>query len=300
MIKFKKVTGNPLATAVAGKLLEIVNTPEMLNGVKQRHDWFVERINAINERFGLFSEIRGLGLLIGCVPRALNRISFSVDKGEFVCIMGPSGSGKTTLLNMLSGIDKLTSGKVSISDKDICEMSKNELALFRRKEIGYVFQDFNLLDSLTLKENIMLPMILDKKSADEMEKKSTELMKLFEIYDIANKYPYNISGGQQQRVAVSRALINNPSIIFADEPTGNLDSKSSKGIMQCFEKMNTELKATILVVTHDVFAASYCNRVIFIKDGKIHSEIVKKTTRKEFLDSIFNSLAVLDGESYDL
>ncbi|MBU3203952.1 ABC transporter ATP-binding protein [Clostridium algidicarnis] len=232
--------------------------------------------------------------------RALNRISFSVDKGEFVGIMGPSGSGKTTLLNMLSGIDKLTSGKVSISDRDICGMSKNELALFRRKEIGYVFQDFNLLDSLTLKENIMLPMILDKKSADEMEKKSTELMKLFEIYDIANKYPYNISGGQQQRVAVSRALINNPSIIFADEPTGNLDSKSSKGIMQCFEKMNTELKATILVVTHDAFAASYCNRVIFIKDGKIHSEIVKKATRKEFLDSIFNSLAVLGGESYDL
>ncbi|MGH4121796.1 MAG: ABC transporter ATP-binding protein [Clostridium sp.] len=232
--------------------------------------------------------------------RALNRISFSVDSGEFVGIMGPSGSGKTTLLNMISGVDKLTSGQVSINDRDICEMSKNELALFRRKEIGYVFQDFNLLDSLTLKENIMLPMILDKKPAEEMEKKARELMKLFEIYNIANKYPYNISGGQQQRVAVSRALINNPSIIFADEPTGNLDSKSSKGIMQCFEKMNTELKATILVVTHDVFAASYCNRVIFIKDGKIHSEIVKKTTRKEFLDSIFNSLAVLGGESYDL
>ncbi len=138
--------------------------------------------------------------------RALNGISFSVDSGEFVGIMGPSGSGKTTLLNILSGIDKLTSGQVSINDRDICEMSKNELALFRRKEIGYVFQDFNLLDSLTLKENIMLPMILDKKSPDEMEKKAKELMKLFEIYNIANKYPYNISGGQQQRVAVSRAL----------------------------------------------------------------------------------------------
>jgi len=232
--------------------------------------------------------------------RALNGISFNVDSSEFVGIMGPSGSGKTTLLNMLCGIDKLTSGQVSINDRDICEMSKNELALFRRKEIGYIFQDFNLLDSLSLKENIMLPMILDKKSPDEMEKKAKELMNIFEIYNIANKYPYNISGGQQQRVAVSRALVNNPSIIFADEPTGNLDSKSSKGIMECFEKMNIELKATILVVTHDVFAASYCDRVIFIKDGKIHSEIVKKGTRKEFLDSIFNSLAVLGGESYDL
>ena len=231
---------------------------------------------------------------------ALNRISFSVDNGEFVGIMGPSGSGKTTLLNILSGIDRLTSGQVQINNMDICEMSKNELALFRRKEIGYIFQDFNLLDSLTLKENIMLPMILDKKSPEEMEKKARELMKLFEINDIGNKYPYNISGGQQQRVAVSRALMNNPSIIFADEPTGNLDSKSSKGIMECFEKMNRELQATILVVTHDVFAASFCNRVIFIKDGKMHSEIIKKGTRKEFLDSIFNSLAVLGGESYDL
>jgi putative ABC transport system ATP-binding protein len=232
--------------------------------------------------------------------RALNGITFSVDNGEFVGIMGPSGSGKTTLLNILSGIDRLTSGQVKINKKDICEMSKNELALFRRKEIGYIFQDFNLLDSLTLKENIMLPMILDKKSAEEMEKKARQLMKLFEINDIGNKYPYNISGGQQQRVAVSRALMNNPSIVFADEPTGNLDSKSSKGIMECFEKMNRELQATILVVTHDVFAASFCNRVIFIKDGKMHSEIIKKGTRKEFLDSIFNSLAVLGGESYDL
>lgn len=232
--------------------------------------------------------------------KALNGISFSIDTGEFVGIMGPSGSGKTTLLNVLSGIDRLTSGKVTINNKLICEMSKKELALFRRREIGYIFQDFNLLDSLTLKENIMLPMILDKKPSDEMEKKARELMKLFEIYNIANKYPYNISGGQQQRVAVSRALINDPSIIFADEPTGNLDSKSSKGIMECFEKMNRELQSTILVVTHDVFAASYCNRIIFIKDGKIHSEIIKKGTRKEFLDSIFNSLAVLGGDSYDI
>lgn len=232
--------------------------------------------------------------------KALNGISFAVRQGEFVGIMGPSGSGKTTLLNILSGIDKGTSGKVEINNKDIYKMSKKELALFRRREIGYIFQDFNLLDSLTLHENIMLPMILDEKPPEDMEKRAKELMKLFGIYDISNKYPYNISGGQQQRTAVCRALMNSPSIIFGDEPTGNLDSKSSKGIMECFEKMNKELEATILIVTHDVFAASFCNRVIFIKDGEIHSEIIKKGTRKEFLDSIFNSLALLGGEGYEV
>ena len=231
---------------------------------------------------------------------ALNRIFFNVDEGEFVGIMGPSGSGKTTLLNILSGIDKGTSGKVEINNKDISKMSKKDLALFRRREMGFIFQDFNLLDSLTLKENVMLPMILDKKDPDYMEERAKEIMELFGIDSIANKYPYNISGGQQQRVAVSRAIVNDPSIIFADEPTGNLDSKSSKNIMECFEKMNKGLKATVLVVTHDVFAASFCNRVIFIKDGKLHSEIIKKGTRKEFLDSIFNSLAILGGDSNDL
>lgn len=231
---------------------------------------------------------------------ALNKISFSVGKGEFVGIMGPSGSGKTTLLNILGGIDSLTSGQVIINEKDIASMDKKELALFRRREIGFIFQDFNLLDSLTLKENIMLPMILDKMDSEYMENKAKDIMKLFDIYGIGNKYPYNVSGGQQQRVAVSRALINDPAIVLADEPTGNLDSKSSKSIMECFEKMNRELSATILVVTHDVFAASFCNRVIFIKDGGLHSEIVKKGSRKEFLDSIFNSLALLGGEGYDL
>lgn len=232
--------------------------------------------------------------------KALKGISFTISNGEFIGIMGPSGSGKTTLLNLLSGIDKATSGQVKINNNDILEMSKEELALFRRREIGYIFQDFNLLDSLTVKENIMLPMVLDKRSAEEMDKKSNELMRLFEIYNMGNKYPYNISGGQKQRVAVCRALMNSPSIIFADEPTGNLDSKSAKNTMECFEKINSEIKTTILVVTHDVFAASFCNKVIFIKDGKIHSEIVKKGTRKEFLDSIFNSLAILGGDGYDI
>lgn len=232
--------------------------------------------------------------------RALDGVSLSINKGDFLAIMGPSGSGKTTLLNLLSGIDKPTSGEVMISGNEISNMSGDELALFRRRRLGFVFQEFNLLDSLTVKENIMLPMILEKRIASYMEKKALEMMNLFRIKDIANKYPYQISGGQQQRVAVSRALVNEPDIILADEPTGNLDSKSSATILECFEKIVTELQTTILVVTHDVFAASYCNKVTFIKDGRIHSHIVKKGTRKEFIDQIMDSLAVLGGESYDI
>lgn len=228
---------------------------------------------------------------------ALSGINLSINKGEFVAIMGPSGSGKTTLLNVLSGIDKPTSGQVIMGGIDISEMSGDELALFRRKQLGFVFQDFNLLDSLTVKENIILPMVLEKKNIIEMEDKVQYLANLFEIDSILNKYPYNISGGQQQRTAVSRALVNEQSIIFADEPTGNLDSKTSEIIMECFERIVHELKTTVLLVTHDVFAASYCQKVIFIKDGLIHSNIVKKGSRKEFLNQIMENLAVLGGRN---
>lgn len=231
---------------------------------------------------------------------ALDGISFSVNAGEFVAIMGPSGSGKTTLLNILSGIDHPTSGEVCIAGKEISEMPDDQLALFRRSQLGFVFQEFNLLDSLTVKENIMLPMVLEKKRVSEMEKKVRELAKLFDIESTLDKYPYKISGGQQQRTAVSRALVNDPEIIFADEPTGNLDSKSSAVIMECFEKIVAELATTVLLVTHDVFAASYCQKVIFIKDGKIHSNIVKKGSRKEFLDRIMDNLSVLGGRTYDI
>ncbi|MCM3575723.1 MULTISPECIES: ABC transporter ATP-binding protein [Mesobacillus] len=231
---------------------------------------------------------------------ALDGISLTIKEGEFVAIMGPSGSGKTTLLNILSGIDQPTSGEVSIAGQEISEKSGDELALFRRKQLGFVFQDFNLLDSLTVKENMMLPMVLEKKSAGEMESKVQELAQLFEIQATLDKYPYNISGGQQQRTAVSRALVNEPAIIFADEPTGNLDSKASAVIMECFEKIVKELTTTVLLVTHDVFAASYCQKVVFIKDGVIHSSIVKKGSRKEFLDRIMDNLAVLGGRSYDI
>jgi putative ABC transport system ATP-binding protein len=232
--------------------------------------------------------------------KALDGVSLSIRQGEFVAIMGPSGSGKTTLLNVLSGIDLPTSGGISISGQEISEMTGDELALFRRKQLGFVFQEFNLLDSLTVKENIILPMVLEKKTTAEMQTKVQSLADLFEISSILDKYPYNISGGQQQRTAVSRALVNEPAMIFADEPTGNLDSKSSAVIMECFEKIVNELGTTVLIVTHDVFAASYCQKVVFIKDGLIHSSIVKKGNRKEFLNQIMDHLAVLGGRTYDI
>lgn len=231
---------------------------------------------------------------------ALGGVSLSVHKGEFIAIMGPSGSGKTTLLHVLSGLDRPTSGEVTIDSRELSEMTGDQLALFRRKQLGFVFQEFNLLDSLTVKENIILPMILEKKAAAEMEDKVQTLAALFGIEEILNKYPYSISGGQQQRTAVSRALINEPSIIFADEPTGNLDSKSSVVIMECFEKIVRELSTTVLLVTHDVFAASYCQKVVFIKDGLIHSSIEKTGSRKEFFNQIMDHLSVLGGRTHDL
>lgn len=230
---------------------------------------------------------------------ALNDINLRIVSGEFVGIMGPSGSGKTTLLNILSGIDKLTSGIVEISGKNINEMAKNELALFRRQRLGFVFQEYNLLDSLTLKENVMLPMILDNKDPEEISDKTNEVMSMFEISAIMDKYPHSVSGGQQQRAAISRAIVNNPEIIFADEPTGNLDSKASKVVLKCLEKLNSLKQSTILIVTHDPFAASYCNRIIFIKDGLINMEISKKGSRKEFLNQILDCLSIVGGESDD-
>ncbi|MCT1904876.1 ABC transporter ATP-binding protein [Oceanobacillus sojae] len=227
--------------------------------------------------------------------QALNEISLSINKGEFIAIMGASGSGKTTLLNILSGLDKPTSGAVTIAGEKINEISRNQLALFRRQQLGFVFQDFNLLDSLTVKENMALPMILEKKSSADIDQKVQELAALFGIEDILDKYPYQISGGQQQRTAVSRALVNNPSIILADEPTGNLDSASSADIMECFETIVENLASTILLVTHDIFAASYCQKVIFIKDGMIHSSIIRESGREEFAQQIIAELSVIGG-----
>ncbi|MEN8904558.1 MAG: ABC transporter ATP-binding protein [Clostridiales bacterium] len=232
--------------------------------------------------------------------KALDGLNLNVNNGELIAIMGPSGSGKTTFLNLISGIDTPSSGEIKISGTSINSMSNEKLAIFRRQKLGFVFQEFNLLDSLSIRENIMLPMILDKKKVKEINRNTDELINLFEINDIKNKYPYNVSGGQQQRTAVCRALVNQPSIVFADEPTGNLDSKSSKNIMEYFGKMNKERNSTFLVVTHEPLAASFCNRVVFIKDGQVHMEIVKKHDRKELFERILDCLAVIGGERYDI
>ena len=231
---------------------------------------------------------------------ALNGVDIKIEEGEFIAIMGPSGSGKSTLVSILSGITRATTGTVTIGGQVIQEMNRFDLALFRRRRLGFVFQEFNLLDHLTLQENVMLPMVLDKKPKEEMRKRSLEVMKLFGIDGIGMKYPYQISGGQQQRAAVSRALMNDPMILFADEPTGNLDSKSANAVMQCFEQINKEQNTTILMVTHDVFAASFCRKVIFIKDGKISMEITRKGERKEFFDRILDCQAIVGGEARDI
>lgn len=232
--------------------------------------------------------------------KALNGVSLSVEQGDYIAVMGPSGSGKSTLVSILSGILRPTSGSVTIDGKRIDTMDQYEMALFRRRRLGFVFQEFNLLDHLSLKENIMLPMVLDKKEPAVMQTKAKQVMKLFDIEKIQEKYPYEVSGGQQQRAAVARALVNDPAIVFADEPTGNLDSKSSNAVMNCLTQMNENEKTTVLMVTHDVFAASFCKQVIFIKDGKVNLNITRKGTRQEFFDEILNCQAVVGGENRDI
>lgn len=227
---------------------------------------------------------------------ALNGIDISIMQGDFVGIMGPSGSGKTTLLNILSGIDKPTSGQVKIHNENIVGLSKNDMAIFRRINLGLIFQDYNLIEGLTLEENIELPLLLQKIPIEEINIRTQQLMKIFNIYEIKNKYPYYVSGGQQQRTAACRALVTNPAVLLADEPTGNLDSKASRKFMKYLELINVDRNATILMATHDSFAASFCKRIIFIKDGRIYSEIQRKEGQREFFDRILDSLAVLGGE----
>ncbi|WP_308637151.1 ABC transporter ATP-binding protein [Paenibacillus silvisoli] len=229
--------------------------------------------------------------------KALDNISFTAAKGDFIGIMGPSGSGKTSLLNVLSGVDTATSGEVSIEGNSIAKLTKDDLALFRRRQIGYIFQDFNLLDSLTLKENIALPLILDRVPAPEIESRVDDIMSFFGIADIAGKYQYHVSGGQKQRVAAARALAPEPAVVFADEPTGNLDSKSAADIMDMLTQMNERRASTILMVTHDPFAASYCKRIIFIKDGQINVQIQRAGDRKAFFDKILEILSVMRGDA---
>ncbi len=209
------------------------------------------------------------------LTKAIDNISFSVKKGEFVGIMGASGSGKTTLLNCISTIDRVTAGDIIINNQNITKLKGNQINKFRREELGFIFQDFNLLDTLTAYENIALALTIQKVNVNEIDKRVKEVAQKLDITEILKKYPYQISGGQKQRVAICRAIITNPQLVLADEPTGALDSKSARQVLESFETLNQTLNATILMVTHDSFTASYANRILFIKDGKIFNELVK-------------------------
>ena len=231
--------------------------------------------------------------------RALNQLSFEVEKGEFVAVMGPSGSGKTTLLNLISMIDLPTSGEIVFNGVRPQSLNRTELAYFRRRELGFVFQDFNLLPTLTVEENIILPLILDGKPISLMEKRLQELVDKLGLSTILHKRPDEISGGQAQRTAIARALIHEPSLILADEPTGNLDSSASREVLELLSQMNREKQATIMMVTHDPVAASYCDRVVFIKDGEFFNEIRKDARRQAFFQRILNVLSLLGGQVGD-
>ncbi len=232
----------------------------------------------------------------GSKVEALKGITFNIDKGgEFVGIMGASGSGKTTLLNIISTIDSQTSGKVLVDSNEVNKLSDEKMCDFRREHLGFVFQDSNLLDTLTIRENIILPLSLSNIEAKKMNREAEKLADLLGIYETLNKFPYEVSGGQKQRAAVCRAIITNPSLILADEPTGALDSKAARILLETFKKVNEEMNATLMMVTHDPFSASYCNRIIFIKDGVIFSELRKGESREEFHKKILNTLSMIGG-----
>ena len=233
----------------------------------------------------------------GNITKALDNISLKVYEGEFVGIMGPSGSGKTTLLNCISTIDEVTAGKIIINDNDITRLKSKQLDKFRQNELGFIFQDFNLLDTLTAYENIALALTIKGERPSEIDKNIKEVAGYLDIQEILSKYPYQMSGGQKQRVASARAIVTKPSLILADEPTGALDSKSSRLLLERFEKLNKELNATILMVTHDAFTASYAHKILFIKDGKIFTEIVRgNDSRKEFFNRIIEVITLIGGD----
>lgn len=231
------------------------------------------------------------------ITKAIDDISFEINLGEFIGIMGASGSGKTTLLNCISTIDTVSSGHIYLENQDITEIKEENIAKFRRKNLGFIFQDFNLLDTLTIEENIALILTINRVCEKEIDTKVDEIAKKLGIGDILNKYPYQVSGGQKQRCAAARAIVNSPKMILADEPTGSLDSKSAKQLLEIMEDMNKEMKATILMVTHDPVSASYCNKILFLKDGKIFNKIEKgDKERNTFYNEILNVLAILGGD----
>ena len=247
----------------------------------------VLKINSLKKYYGTSNNI----------TRAIDGISFDVLEGDFVAIMGASGSGKTTLLNCILTIDNVTSGTIYVDGIDITNIKDKDLADFRREKLGFIFQDFNLLDTLTIEENIALSLIINKVNYKDIDKRVSVIAEKLGIKDILKKFPYEVSGGQKQRCACARALINNPKLILADEPTGALDSKSSRMLLETMNEMNEKLNATILMVTHDSFSASFCKRVLFLKDGKIFNEIIKgDKTRKEMFNEILDVLTLLGGD----
>lgn len=237
----------------------------------------------------------------GNVTKAIQDISFSVQEGEFVGIMGASGSGKTTLLNCISTIDTVSAGHIYLDGTDVTEINEKQIARFRRENLGFVFQDFNLLDTLTISENIALALTINKVPAGEIDGRVREMAGKLNIKDILDKYPYQVSGGQKQRCACARAIINQPKLILADEPTGALDSHSSQALLSTIQSINESLDATILMVTHDAFSASYANRILFLRDGAIFTEILKGSdSRRVFFEKILDVLTMMGGGVNDV
>lgn len=231
------------------------------------------------------------------MTKAVDRVSFQVDEGEFVGVMGASGSGKTTLLNMLATIDNVTAGHIYYQETDITELKPDRLAKFRKENLGFVFQDYNLLDTLTIEENVILALTLQGRAKSGGKKaisdRCDEILRLLEIQDIRDKFPYQVSGGQKQRCACARALVNHPRLLLADEPTGALDSKAAQTLLETFSGLNRSMDATILMVTHDAFSASYCGRILFLKDGRIFHELRRgDKSRKVFLQEILDVLSL--------
>ena len=237
----------------------------------------------------------------GTVTKAIDDISFEVDEGEFVGIMGASGSGKTTLLNCIATIDQVSAGHIFLDGMDITEQKEKNLAAFRRQKLGFIFQDYNLLDTLTLGENIAMAQTINKVPANQIEQNVCVIANKLNIGDILTKYPYEVSGGQKQRCVCARAIINQPRLILADEPTGALDSHSSQILLETMRDMNEQLGATLLVVTHDAFTASYARRILFLKDGRIFTELHRgDMTRKQFFGKILDVLSMLGGDLTDV
>lgn len=237
----------------------------------------------------------------GNIVKAVDNISFNVKEGEFVGVMGPSGSGKTTLLNMIATIDEVSSGNIYLAGKDLTEINQKDIAKFRRENLGFIFQEFNLLDTLTIQENIALALTINKTKKSDIDGKVLKVAKELGIEKLLAKYPYEVSGGQKQRTACARALVTNPKLILADEPTGALDSKAAQMLIEIMSQLNKDLGATILMVTHDSFTASYCDRILFIKDGRIFTELLKGTdTRRQFFNKILDVVALLGGDVRDV